>query len=45
MHNSNEETYLGDQITANGKHANTIAKRRARGYGIISDILLVLEKI
>ena len=45
MHNSNEETYLGDQITANGKHASTIAKRRARGYGIISDILLVLEKI
>ena len=45
MHNSNEETYLGDQITANEKHANTISKRRARGYGIISDILLVLEKI
>ena len=45
MHKSNEETYLGDQINANGKHAGTVAKRRARGYGIISDILLVLEQI
>ena len=36
---------MGEQITANGKHASTLAKRRARWYGIISDILLVLEKI
>ena len=45
MHNSNEETYLGDQITHNGKHASTVAKRRARGYVIISDILLILEQL
>ena len=45
MHNSDNKTYLGDQITKDGKHSSTIAKRRARGYGIILDILLILEQI
>ena len=35
---SEEERYLGDQITKDAKHAKTISKRRAKGFGIIADI-------
>ena len=45
MSDSKEEKYLGDQICSSGKLASTIAKRRAKGYGIISDILLILDQI
>ena len=45
MHNSEEERYLGDHITKNAKHAQTISKRRAKGIGIISDITQILEVI
>ena len=45
MHETTEETYLGDQINSNAKHASTISKRRAKGFGIISDILQILDVI
>jgi hypothetical protein len=45
MHESNEETYLGDQVNSNAKHASTISKRRAKGFGIISDISQILDVI
>ena len=45
MHETDEEKYLGDQINRNAKHASTIAKRRAKGFGIISDIIQILEVI
>ena len=35
----------GSSSCSSGKHASTIAKRRAKGYGIISDILLILDQI
>ena len=45
MHDSQEEKYLGDYMTTNAKHATTISKRRARGFGIISDITQILHHI
>ena len=45
MHDSREEKYLGDYITTNAKHATTISKMRARGFGIISDITQILHHI
>ena len=45
MHQSDEESYLGDQISASANNVKTISKRRAKGYGIISDIMYVLEAI
>ena len=45
MHETDEEKYLGDHINKYGKHGSTIAKRRARGFGIISDIIQIIESI
>jgi hypothetical protein len=45
MHEADEEKYLGDQINKNAKHASTISKRRAKGFGIISDIIQILDII
>ena len=45
MHEADEEKYLGDQINKNAKHASTISKRRAKGFGIISDIIQILDVI
>ena len=45
IHDSNEEKCLGDYISINAKHARTISKRRARGFGIISDITIILKNI
>ena len=45
MHQSNEEKYLGDHIHKNAKNAATISRRRAKGYGIISDIMYILDAI
>ena len=45
MHESSVEKYLGDQINKNAKHASTIAKRRAKSYGIISGIIQMLDVI
>ena len=45
MHQSDEESYLGDQISTSANNVKTISKQRAKGYGIISDIMYVLEAI
>ena len=45
MHEVEEEKYLGDQINKSAKHASTISKRRAKGFGIVSDIILILDII
>ena len=45
MHETEEEKYLGDQINKSAKHASTIAKRRGKGFGIISDITQILDVI
>ena len=45
MHNSDEVKYLGDQITSSANNVKTISKHKAKGYGIISDIMYLLEAI
>ena len=45
MHSSGEVTYLGDQVTSSANNVKTISKRKAKGYGIISDIMFLLEAI
>ena len=37
--------YVGDIISENGKIDENIADRRAKGFGIVSDILSILEEI
>ena len=45
IHQSDEESYLGDQISTSANNVKTISKRRTKGYGIISDMMYVLEAI
>ena len=45
MHETCEEKYLGDYININAKHATTVSHRRARGFGIIADIIQILNHI
>ena len=45
MHETDEEKYLGDQINKKAKHASTIAKRKEKGFGIISDIIQIQRRI
>ena len=45
MNNSNEAKYLGDQINSTANNVKTISKQKAKGYGIISDIMYLLEAI
>ena len=45
MHEAIEEKYLGDQVNKNAQHASTISKRRAKGFGIISDIIQIIDII
>ena len=40
-----EDTYLGDVISADGKNNKTISTRIAKGLGIITDIMKMLEKV
>ena len=40
-----EDTYLGDIITSNGKHLETIKSRISKGTGIICQIMTILDKI
>ena len=39
------EKYLGDVISCNGKNDNNIQKRKERGIGIISQILSILKEV
>ena len=41
----NSDTYLGDIVSYNGKHTETVKARVARGTGIITQIMSMLEKI
>jgi hypothetical protein len=45
MTDSIKEKYLGDYITNSGKNDSTIEDRRTNGYGIVAEILAILEDI
>ena len=45
MHQSTNEKYLGDHIHESAKNATAISKQRAKGYGIISDIMYIINAI
>ena len=45
MEDSNKEKYLGDFIDNTGKIRSTIEERKNRGYGIVSEILAIIEEI
>ena len=45
MKNSNQETYLGDLIDKSGKARTNIEKRKSKGYGIIANILAIINEI
>ena len=38
-----EEKYLNDQVNKYDKHASTVSKKRAKGFGDISDNLKLLD--
>ena len=39
----NEEKYVGDIVTGDGKHSKNIAARRSKGIGMISEITNILD--
>ena len=45
MNNTKQEKYLGDLIDSTGTIRKTIEDRRNKGYGIVSEILAILEDI
>ena len=45
MEESNQETYLGDTIDKSGRIRPNIEKRKARGYGIVSEILAIANEV
>ena len=45
MKNSDKEKYLGDQISRSGKVKETIDERVAKGYGIVAEILALLDEV
>ena len=45
MQNSVEGNYLGDQIHQSAKNVKTLSNQRAKGYGILSDIIFIIEAI
>ena len=45
MNESKAETYLGDVIENNTKAKANIEKRKARGYGVVNDILVITNEI
>ena len=45
MKNSTKEKYLGDYLSSSGKVKDTIEERVAKGYGIVAEILAMLEEI
>ena len=45
MKNSDKEKYLGDQISKSGKVKETIDERVAKGYGIVAEILALLDEV
>ena len=45
MQNSNEQKYLGELICSNGSVRNTIEERRNKGYGIVNEIIAIIDEI
>ena len=45
MSDSNKEKYLGDFIHESGKIRETIEDRRGKGFGIVNEILAILEDV
>ena len=45
MKESSQEKYLGDLINSSGKIKATVQDRAAKGYGIVSEILAILDEI
>ena len=45
MNNSKEQKYLGELICSNGSVRNTIEGRKNKGYGIVNEIIAIMEEI
>ena len=45
MENSKRETYLGDIIDETGTNKPNLEKRKTKGYGIISNILAIVNEV
>ena len=45
MRESKQEKYFGDIINTSGTNRNTIADRKNKGYGIVNEILAILDEI
>ena len=45
MKSSNQELYLGDVIDKSGKAKPNIEKRKLKGYGIIANILAIINEL
>ena len=45
MENSSQETYLGDIVHQSGSIKPNIDKRKARGYGITSEVLAIVSEV
>ena len=45
MKNSEKEKYLGDQLSSSSKIKETIDERVAKGYGVVYEILAILDEI
>lgn len=45
MNTSKQEKYIGDIISDDGKNTANIAARKAKGFGIVGDILAILDEI
>ena len=45
MEEADDEKYLGDIIDKSGNINKTIEKRKARGEGIVSEILSIIKEI
>ena len=45
MKSSDQETYLGDIIDKSGKARPNIEKRKSKGYGIIANIIAIINEI
>ena len=45
IEHSDEERYLGDLITSNGKNTNNMTARKAKGVGIVEKITSILNDV
>ena len=45
MENSNQERYLGDVVDKSGKNRPNIEARKAKGFGILSNIMAIVNEV